>query len=177
MAMRGGGDFSDMRDTFVSYLLTIIVTRTDNQRKAMLEVSKVITSVGYLLMRNTRATKNEIRVRLAKLTESKITEAISVIAGDEQSMIYFIIKADDLSYQLMRPSPRMNRTRQMYEDFKFAWRVACGYHLHHWEEILQMNSALILQEVPLIKTKGTGMNEFMGKMRSVFGKGKEEIKK
>jgi hypothetical protein len=130
----------------------------------------MLTSIERLLMKNDYGSKAQVKIRLSKLTEAKIINAISVIAGDEESLLNFIHCADELSYQMMRPSPRLKRTQQIYNDLRNAWRLACGYHMYNWENILQMNSAMILQEVPLIKTKCTGISEFMGRMRSLMGR-------
>jgi hypothetical protein len=179
MGRGGGGDFSELRDTFVSYLLSIIVERVKGQKRVMLQVSNTLTQIGRSLMKNDYGSKMQVKIRLAQLTEAKIINAISAISGDEDSMMYFIHCCNELSYQLMRPSPRMMRTQQKFNDVVISWRIACGRHFYGWESILQMNSAIILQEVPLIKAKGTGLNEFMARMKSMASKNEntEEKKK
>jgi hypothetical protein len=173
----GGGDFDNIRDTFVSYLMSMIVDRFDKKKGVMLEVSKTLTQIERLIMRNDFGSRLQVKMRLQALTESKIVEAITVVAGDEDSLRYFIYCIGRLSNQLMRPSPRLKRTQQLFNDVKEAWHIACGYDAHNWENILQMNSAVILQEVPLIKNKGSGMAEFMARVRGVANQSNEEKKK
>jgi hypothetical protein len=94
-------------------------------------------------------------------------------------MANFIYRANLLSYQIMRPSPRFVRTQQLFNDLDESWRIACGYHQRNWESILQLNSSLILQEVPVIKSKGIGMGDFLAKVKTAMGtedKGKTKTK-
>lgn len=164
---RGGGDFADLRDTFVTYLLTVIVKRMERQEKIMMYVSAMINSIERLIMRTGETSRYGVKARLAKLTEPKIIRAILVVAGDERGLQYFIYCANNLSYQIMRPSPRLERTKQLFNDLRNSWRIACAYHQHNWENILQLNSSLILQEVPLIKSKGSGIGEFMARVKNM----------
>lgn len=171
---RGGGDFSDMRDAFVSHLLGVFVERVEKQEDIMYRVSIMINSIEKLINGNLYYSKEQIRARLAALTEGNVVRAILVIAGDEYAMLYFIHCANKLSYQLMRPSPRVIRTQQLFNDLRIAWRAACGYQKYNWENILMLNSSLILQQVPVIKDKSEGMKRFMGKLRAMITRNNEE---
>ena len=167
----GGGDMGDLRDTFVSYLMKAVIDRMERHEKIMIKVSGMFDSIKKMFMGNEITDPRTMRVRLARLTEPQVIIAVLVVSGDEDAMANFIYRANLLSYQIMRPSPRFKRTQQLFNDLDEAWRIACGYHQRNWENILQLNSSQILTEVPIVKGQKFGIGDFLSKVRKAMTAG------
>lgn len=158
----------DLRDTFVSYLLTNIIERMATAKTSMMRVSKRLAKIEQTIMSAENLPIDSIRKDIQMLTEPAVIEAILVVAGDDEALRYFIYCVNQLSFQLMRPAPRVMRTKQLFNEVRKAWRIAVGFTQKNWEEILQINSVNVLKEVPIIKSKAGGMKEFMAKVKNIM---------
>lgn len=169
MAYRGGGgEMGDLRDTFVSYLLTNIIERMNTAKTSMMRVSRRLARIERAIMSAETLPMDSIRKDVQLLSEPAVVEAILVVAADDDALRYFIYCVNNLSFQLMRPAPRVTRTKQLFNEVRKAWRIAVGFSQKNWEEILQLNSVNVLKEVPIIKSKAGGMKEFMAKVKNMM---------
>jgi len=151
MAWRsGGGDLADARDMSVANMLGTVLKRADDQKKEMDKVSQMINDLQTDFLTSNQ--RKEVLWLVANTLDEKMMQtAILITSGDRMAMMYLIRKGNLLTNQLLRPAPRVLRTKQLFNEFRQAWRYAIGLHMSRWEEILQNNSVAIIKDIPIIR--------------------------
>ncbi len=166
------GQTSDARDMSVANLLKQIFDRSKEQKTDMTKVSNMLNKIRRrFIFANERA---EIIKLIAKVIDERMIQtAILVTAGDRMAMMYLIKKSNQLTNQLLRPSPRVLRTKQLFNAFQHAWRYSIGLHQSRWEEILQNNSVAILKDIPIIKGAPNTKKSLGSRIRNAMTSGND----
>lgn len=173
MIMAWRGDMTEMRDMSVSNLLKSIMDRTKEQKTLIDIVSDQINKIqrAFLL---TSDKEIIMSVLGTVLDEKAILDAAIVTAGDKTAMAFLIHRANLLTNQLIRPSPRVRRTLQLFNKFRQAWRYAVGMHMAMWEEVIQANTISIIKDVPVIRAGSTTAKQsFVQRVRDAMVSGKD----
>ena len=167
------GDMTDMRDMSVTNLLKSIMDRTKEQKILIDVVSEQINKIqrAFLLTSD----KDLIISVLGNILDEKsILDAAIVTAGDKTAMTYLVHRANLLTNQLIRASPRVRRTQQLFNKFRQAWRYAVGMHMAMWEEVIQANTISIIKDVPVIRAGSTTAKQsFVQRVRDAMVSGKD----
>jgi hypothetical protein len=171
MAWRG--DLNDMRDMSVTNLLKSIMDRTKEQMGMMNTVSDLFTKMQRVFLLTKDA--NLIMSVISRIMDEKsVLQAAVVTAGDKNAMVFLINKANILTNQLIRPKPRVLRTKQLFNKFRHAWRYAVGLHMAMWEEVIQANTISIIKDVPVIRSGAPNAKQsFVQKVRDAMLAGRE----
>ena len=164
-------DMNNARDMSVANLLQQVFDRAKEQKTEMDNVSEMFNAVQTKFL--TSRMKSTVLLLVSKVIDEKLIQtAILVTAGDRMAMMYLIKKANLLTNQLLRPAPRVLRTKQLFNNFRQAWRYAVGLHMSKWEEILQNNSVAILKDMPMVKGS-TAVRGIMERVREALQSGRD----
>lgn len=162
------GDMTEMRDMSVTNLLKSIMDRTKEQKALIDTVSNQINKIQAVFL-STKDKSLVMTVIGAVLDEKSILDATIVCAGDKTAMAYLIHRANLLTNQLIRPSPRVRRTQQLFNQFRQAWRYAVGMHMAMWEEVIQANTISIIKDIPVVRgTSSTAKQSFVQRVRDAM---------